>query len=95
MLARDGGTPVKTSTAIVDVTVIRNLNQPRFTQSNMRVSINDNIPAGSSIIQVEATDDDDEVGAWINVSSWWYSISKSINKPISQSMKQPIITFSH
>ena len=61
MKAADGGTPPRTSTTVVDITVIRNLNEPVFAQNNMRVSINDNLPAGSSIAQLSATDADDEV----------------------------------
>ena len=60
-MARDGGTPSKSSTAIIDIAVVRNQHSPIFSNPNMRVSITDNTPAGSSVIQVEATDNDQEV----------------------------------
>ena len=50
--ASDGGTPVKSSTAVVPITVIRNLNAPRFEGENTRASIPDNLPAGSDVVTV-------------------------------------------
>ena len=49
------------STALVQITVIRNLNAPRFTTDNVRVSIKDNLAAGSYVTEVNAEDEDREV----------------------------------
>ena len=61
MVAVDRGVPPKTSTATVEVTVQRNLNEPRFTSGNSRLSIPEILPAGSTITRVEATDTDSAV----------------------------------
>ena len=58
VVAVDGGTPAKSSTAIVDITVTRNLREPQFRQDMTRVSINDNSPPGMLVAQVQARDED-------------------------------------
>ena len=61
----DGGTPPRSASALVDITVTRNLRDPEFTQDSMRVSIPDNSPPGLAVATVEATDGDRRVNILI------------------------------
>ncbi len=61
MLAKDGGTPPQTATSIVTINVDRNLNTPRFRESNIRVNIPETLAAGSLVSAVAATDQDTQV----------------------------------
>ena len=58
--AKDRGTPPKSSTATVQITVIRNLIAPRFLTDNERVSIPDNAAPGTFVAKMEAEDLDRE-----------------------------------
>ncbi|XP_015266627.1 PREDICTED: protocadherin gamma-B1-like [Gekko japonicus] len=60
LLALDGGRPVKTGTAKIWVNVIdANDNPPVFAQELYKVSLKENAPKGSSVVQVKATDRDE------------------------------------
>ena len=61
----DGGTPPRSASALVDITVTRNLRDPEFRQDTVRVSIPDNSPPGVAVISVEATDSDRRVSTVI------------------------------
>ncbi|XP_048887308.1 protocadherin-9 isoform X2 [Brienomyrus brachyistius] len=55
----DGGSPQKSSTAILQVTVTDvNDNRPVFKESQMEVHIPENSPVGTSVVQLQATDAD-------------------------------------
>ncbi|XP_043928818.1 protocadherin-9 [Protopterus annectens] len=55
----DGGTPQKSSTAILQVTVSDvNDNRPLFKESQVEVYIPENAPVGTSVVQLHATDAD-------------------------------------
>lgn len=55
----DGGTPQKSSTAILQVTVSDvNDNRPVFKEGQVEVHIPENAPVGTSVIQLHATDAD-------------------------------------
>nr|XP_014347269.1 PREDICTED: protocadherin-11 X-linked isoform X2 [Latimeria chalumnae] len=55
----DGGTPPRSSTAILQVTVTDvNDNRPVFKESEIEVSIPENAPIGTSVTQLHATDAD-------------------------------------
>ncbi|XP_023648876.1 protocadherin-9 isoform X2 [Paramormyrops kingsleyae] len=55
----DGGSPRKSSTAILQVTVTDvNDNRPVFKESQMEVHIPENSPVGTSVVQLQATDAD-------------------------------------
>lgn len=56
--ARDGGSPSRSATALVQINVLRNLNFPRFTQQNYNVTIDETQSLDQTIIQILATDDD-------------------------------------
>ncbi|KAJ8318063.1 hypothetical protein KUTeg_003154 [Tegillarca granosa] len=56
--AYDNGIPAKSNTSVVTLTVNRNLNSPRFTQTSWGANVPDNQPLGETIITVTATDAD-------------------------------------
>ncbi|XP_058263779.1 protocadherin gamma-A11-like isoform X12 [Hemibagrus wyckioides] len=59
LTAFDGGTPQKSGTVKVTVTVLDvNDNSPVFSQPIYRVSLSENIPKGSLVVTVSATDKD-------------------------------------
>ncbi|XP_042300380.1 protocadherin gamma-B6-like, partial [Sceloporus undulatus] len=58
-MAMDGGKPPKTGTTKIWITVIDvNDNSPVFTQKTYTVTLRENAPSGSLVIQVKATDKD-------------------------------------
>ncbi|KAL8194388.1 UNVERIFIED_CONTAM: hypothetical protein K2H54_016568 [Gekko kuhli] len=66
LLALDGGKPAKTGTAKILINVIDvNDNPPVFTQKVYKVSLKENTPKGSSVVQVKATDRDEGSNAHI------------------------------
>ncbi|XP_042319255.1 protocadherin gamma-B5-like isoform X4 [Sceloporus undulatus] len=59
LMAMDGGKPPKTGTAKIWITVIDvNDNSPVFTQKMYMVTLRENTPSGSLVVQVKATDRD-------------------------------------
>ncbi|XP_066450094.1 protocadherin gamma-B1-like [Eleutherodactylus coqui] len=69
LTASDGGNPVQTGTALVNV-IINDINDnvPVFTQDVYKVSVRENIPVNSTILQVSASDEDEGVNALITYS---------------------------
>ncbi|KAF7235474.1 Protocadherin gamma-A10 [Varanus komodoensis] len=62
LTATDGGDPVRSGTIQIKVKVLdANDNAPIFTQSSYEVNIWENMPIGSSILQVSATDLDEGI----------------------------------
>ncbi|XP_075712361.1 protocadherin gamma-B5-like isoform X24 [Rhinoderma darwinii] len=75
LTASDGGNPVQTGTAIINIIINDiNDNSPVFTQDVYKVSVRENIPVNSTILQVSASDEDEGVNAQIT-----YSFSTSEN----------------
>ncbi|XP_066446747.1 protocadherin gamma-B1-like isoform X17 [Eleutherodactylus coqui] len=75
LTASDGGNPVQTGTALITIIVTDfNDNAPIFTQDVYKVSVRENIPVNSTILQVSASDEDEGVNAKIT-----YSISTTAN----------------
>ncbi|KAG9490971.1 hypothetical protein GDO78_006353, partial [Eleutherodactylus coqui] len=69
LTASDGGNPVQTGTALINVIITDfNDNVPVFTQDIYKVSVRENIPVNSTILQVSATDEDEGVNAKITYS---------------------------
>nr|DBA30656.1 TPA: hypothetical protein GDO54_006611 [Pyxicephalus adspersus] len=69
LTASDGGKPVKTGTTIIQIEVQDvNDNYPVFGQKIYRVNLNENSPAGSLVIQLNATDEDEGSNADITYS---------------------------
>ncbi|KAL0973689.1 hypothetical protein UPYG_G00209600 [Umbra pygmaea] len=65
----DGGTPPKSSTAILQVTISDvNDNRPVFKDSEVEVNVPENAPAGTSVTQLHATDADLGSNAQIHFS---------------------------
>ncbi|XP_075712348.1 protocadherin gamma-B5-like isoform X11 [Rhinoderma darwinii] len=75
LTASDGGNPVQTGTAIINIIITDfNDNSPIFTQDVYKVSVRENIPVNSTILQVSARDEDEGVNAQIT-----YSIKTTAN----------------
>ncbi|KAG9490974.1 hypothetical protein GDO78_006356, partial [Eleutherodactylus coqui] len=69
LTASDGGNPVQTGTALITIIVTDfNDNVPVFTQDVYKVSVRENIPVNSTILQVSASDEDEGVNAQITYS---------------------------
>ncbi|MGH0127533.1 UNVERIFIED_CONTAM: hypothetical protein FKN15_041340 [Acipenser sinensis] len=65
----DGGSPPKSSTAILQVTIADvNDNRPVFKESEIELSIPENAPVGTSVTQLHATDADLGLNAQIHFS---------------------------
>ncbi|KAM9849717.1 uncharacterized protein ACBR49_007004 [Aulostomus maculatus] len=72
LIAVDGGTPQKSGTVNIDISVLdHNDNSPVFNQSVYKASVMENSPRGTYIITVNATDADTGANGLIH-----YSISK-------------------
>ncbi|KAG8524935.1 Protocadherin gamma-B6, partial [Galemys pyrenaicus] len=67
LTALDGGDPPRSATAQLEI-IVRdtNDNAPVFNKDEYRISISENVPPGSSVLQVTATDQDEGVNAEIN-----------------------------
>ncbi|KAG9490975.1 hypothetical protein GDO78_006357, partial [Eleutherodactylus coqui] len=69
LTASDGGNPIQTGTALITIIVTDfNDNVPVFTQDVYKVSVRENIPVNSTILQVSASDEDEGVNAQITYS---------------------------
>ncbi|KAM9129977.1 protocadherin gamma-B1-like isoform 13-T13 [Pangshura tecta] len=67
--AVDGGDPVRSGTVQISVNVTdANDNPPVFTEEIYRVSVRENLPRGSLVLQVKATDQDEGLNAQITYS---------------------------
>ena len=56
--ARDGGSPSLSATALVEITVLRNLFDPEFTQQNYEITIDETQSLGVQLLQISARDQD-------------------------------------
>ncbi|XP_073932914.1 protocadherin gamma-A6 isoform X16 [Castor canadensis] len=87
LTAMDGGDPVRSAMARILVTVLDvNDNAPMFTQPVYKVSVLENLPVGTPVLSVNATDQDEGVHAEIN-----YSFVK-ITEKISQIFSLNVLT---
>ncbi|XP_066480611.1 protocadherin gamma-A6-like [Tiliqua scincoides] len=69
LIATDGGDPIKSGTTEIQVIVLdANDNAPLFTQPVYKVSVKENIPKGSPVITVKATDIDEGLNGEIKYS---------------------------
>ncbi|XP_020137855.2 protocadherin gamma-B1 isoform X14 [Microcebus murinus] len=69
LTAVDGGDPVLTGTAAIQIKVTdANDNAPVFSQDIYKVSLRENMPTGTSVLKVTATDQDEGVNAEITYS---------------------------
>ncbi|XP_056372753.1 protocadherin gamma-B1-like isoform X20 [Hyla sarda] len=69
LTASDGGNPVQTGTALVNI-IINDINDnvPAFVQDVYKVSVRENVPVNSTILQVSASDEDEGVNGQITYS---------------------------
>ncbi|XP_053253340.1 protocadherin gamma-A6-like isoform X10 [Podarcis raffonei] len=76
LMAMDGGDPVRTGTAQIQVIVLdANDNAPIFSQPVYEISIEENIPKGSIVCAVKATDLDEGINGEVK-----YSFKKTTKK---------------
>ncbi|XP_023371530.1 protocadherin gamma-B6 isoform X12 [Otolemur garnettii] len=67
LTALDGGDPPLSATAHIEIFVRdTNDNPPVFSKDEYRISLSENLPPGSPVLQVTATDEDEGVNAEIN-----------------------------
>ncbi|KAM3924471.1 protocadherin gamma-B1-like [Leptodactylus fuscus] len=75
LTASDGGNPVQTGTALINIIINDiNDNSPVFTQDVYKVSVRENIPVNTTILQVSAIDEDEGINAQII-----YAISTTVD----------------
>ncbi|XP_023559787.1 protocadherin gamma-A12 isoform X4 [Octodon degus] len=69
LTASDGGDPVRTGTARIQVVVLdSNDNAPAFARSEYRVSVPENVAVGTQLLRVNATDPDEGANAEVMYS---------------------------
>ncbi|XP_075200528.1 protocadherin gamma-A3-like [Anomaloglossus baeobatrachus] len=69
LTALDGGNPIRSGTTILKIIVIdANDNAPIFSQDMYKVSLKENIPVNSTVIILNATDNDEGINAQITYS---------------------------
>ncbi|XP_014649310.1 PREDICTED: protocadherin gamma-B6 [Ceratotherium simum simum] len=67
LTALDGGDPPRSATVRIEIFVRdTNDNPPVFSKDEYRITVSENLPPGSSVLQVTATDQDEGVNAEIN-----------------------------
>uniref|UniRef100_A0A8C8WAR7 Protocadherin gamma subfamily C, 5 n=1 Tax=Panthera leo TaxID=9689 RepID=A0A8C8WAR7_PANLE len=67
LTALDGGNPPRSATTRIEISVRdANDNFPVFSKDEYRISVSENLPPGSSVLQVTATDKDEGVNAEVN-----------------------------
>ncbi|XP_054424257.1 protocadherin gamma-A6 isoform X1 [Pteronotus mesoamericanus] len=82
LTAMDGGDPVRSAMARIVVTVLdANDNAPMFTQPVYLVSVPENLPVGTPVLSVNATDQDEGVHAEITYS--FVRLTEKISKIFS------------
>ncbi|KAM3924871.1 protocadherin gamma-B5-like [Leptodactylus fuscus] len=69
LTASDGGNPVQTGTALINIIINDiNDNSPVFTQDVYKVSVRENIPVNTTILQISASDEDEGFNGEITYS---------------------------
>ncbi|XP_076458559.1 protocadherin Fat 1-like [Babylonia areolata] len=76
--ARDGGSPRRSSTAVVTVNVNRNLFDPVFSQAEYTIDISETTAPGTGILFVSASDND--VASPYNQVSYAFSATTSVDR---------------
>uniref|UniRef100_A0A8D0L9L7 Cadherin domain-containing protein n=1 Tax=Sphenodon punctatus TaxID=8508 RepID=A0A8D0L9L7_SPHPU len=91
LTALDGGQPIRTGTAQIWINVTdANDNPPIFTQELYRVTLGENTPRGSSVLQVKASDSDEGINAMITYD--FSNIEDSARQKFSLDSVNGIIT---
>ncbi|XP_055461115.1 protocadherin gamma-A4, partial [Psammomys obesus] len=69
LTAFDGGDPVRSGTATIQITLVdTNDNAPVFTQPEYHVSVKENLPVGTRLLTVKATDPDEGANGEVTYS---------------------------
>ncbi|XP_072256737.1 protocadherin gamma-B1-like isoform X23 [Pyxicephalus adspersus] len=69
LTAIDGGKSPKSGTALIKIIVLDiNDNFPKFDKANYKISLNENLPVGSLVLQLKAQDEDEGLNAEITYS---------------------------
>ncbi|XP_076993351.1 protocadherin gamma-B6 isoform X4 [Tamandua tetradactyla] len=90
LTALDGGDPPRSATARIEISVRDvNDNAPMFTKNEYRISLGENLPPGSPVLRVSATDQDEGVNAEINY--YFRSIAQSTRHVFSLDEKTGMI----
>ncbi|XP_031221348.1 protocadherin gamma-A10 isoform X11 [Mastomys coucha] len=80
LVASDGGNPPRSGTVLITVTVFdANDNAPVFTSTEYRVNIPENLPVGTQLLKVTATDKDEGANGEVT-----YAFRKSLNTQLSK-----------
>uniref|UniRef100_A0A8C0JBB2 Cadherin domain-containing protein n=1 Tax=Chelonoidis abingdonii TaxID=106734 RepID=A0A8C0JBB2_CHEAB len=91
LTAVDGGDSVRTGTAQIKITVTdANDNPPIFTEEIYKVSLKENLPKGSLVLQVKATDEDE--GSYGKITYYFSNIPQSSRHLFSLDSSNGIIT---
>ncbi|XP_059949483.1 protocadherin gamma-A3 isoform X8 [Mesoplodon densirostris] len=103
LIASDGGDPVHSSNLCIQVIVLdANDNPPVFTQPEYRVSVQENLPVGTWLLTVNATDPDEGFNAQVSyvldkvpgrIAQIFYLNSVTGDLSISQSLDYEDATF--
>ncbi|KAL7984686.1 hypothetical protein Chor_003256, partial [Crotalus horridus] len=89
--ALDGGNPAKTGTAKIQITVIdANDNPPVFSQKVYKISLKENAPKGSTVIQVKATDKDE--GSYGQINYFYRNIADYSHRKFDLDSEQGFIS---
>ncbi|XP_075825006.1 protocadherin gamma-B6 isoform X16 [Microtus pennsylvanicus] len=90
LTALDGGDPPRSATTQIEISVKdTNDNPPAFSKEEYRTSVSENLPPGSSVLQVTATDEDEGVNA--EVSYYFRSTAQSTRHMFSLDEKTGVI----
>uniref|UniRef100_A0A087X3Y7 Cadherin domain-containing protein n=1 Tax=Poecilia formosa TaxID=48698 RepID=A0A087X3Y7_POEFO len=74
----DGGKPPRSGTLNISITVLdSNDNRPKFSRETYEVEIQENIPVGTSVLRINATDSDEGTNSQIE-----YSLGKTLKKNV-------------
>lgn len=57
----DGGKPALSATAVADIEILRNFQEPRFNPRNYNPTVLETHGVGTSVTQLQATDSDEKV----------------------------------
>ncbi|XP_053285205.1 protocadherin alpha-8-like [Pleuronectes platessa] len=76
--ASDGGKPPRSGTLNVSIIVLdTNDNRPVFSQEIYQIEIQENVPVGTSVLKINATDPDEDSGGEIE-----YNLGKTVKKKV-------------
>nr|XP_048275537.1 protocadherin gamma-B6 isoform X13 [Myodes glareolus] len=90
LTALDGGDPPRSATTQIEISVKDiNDNPPAFSKEEYRTSVSENLPPGSSVLQVTATDEDEGVNA--EISYYFRSTAQSTRHVFSLDEKTGMI----